>query len=118
MDDLVERLEALARAEHDDLSVASEAASRIRELEKQAKMLEDDNRALRSSKYNYQRLRHIANDKRDAALADNERLREALGKISSRPEQVMRGEKYEIREAMEAMQAIAAAALKGVTHDN
>ena len=93
MGDLVKRLEALARAEHDDLSVASKAASRIRELEgevekwkanhdemvKRNALLRDrpDLPLERTKAYG----RFIAG--RDAALADNERLREALTDVGA-----------------------------------
>ena len=88
MADLVKRLEALARSEHDDLTVASEAASRIKELEgevlhwranhdemvKRNALLRDrpDLPLERTKAYE-----EFVTDL-DAALADNERLREAL----------------------------------------
>ena len=121
MGDLVKRLEALARAEHDDLSVASKAASRIRELEgevekwkanhdemvKRNALLRDrpDLPLERTKAYG----RFIAG--RNAALADNERLREALEHL-----------KYcAVSESgmmpVSVVDAICEAALKGDTHD-
>ena len=76
MSDIVERLERRAhdyRARHMGLAAdeISEAASRIRELEGEVEKAEMALELLR-------KMRHGAARARDAALADNERLREAL----------------------------------------